>query len=149
MQAVCFWHSFTSASPRFWLAEQLLQFMCSLFIGSFAIQAEKCAFPEAWVFVIIQIFRIKSFMSSFATIGALVLAAVSIAVNVSITEAEKLAIATDEFRIVLSSVSQILVCKACGRKFLFASEAFGQLTKTTLLAVFTCQSCRMVSFPIR
>ena len=149
MQAVCFWHSFTSASPRFWLAEQLLQFMCSLFIGSFAIQAENGAFPDAWVFVIIQIFRIKSFMSSFATIGALVLAAVSIAVNVSITEAEKLAIATDEFRIVLSSVSQILVCKACGRKFLFASEAFGQLTKTTLLAVFTCQSCRTVSFPIR
>ena len=123
--------------------------MCSLFIGGFAIQAENGAFPDAWVFVITQIFRIKSFMSSFATVGALVLAAVSIAVNVSSTEAEKLAIATDEFRIVLSSVSQILVCKACGRKFLFASEAFGQLTKTTLLAVFTCQSGRMVSFPIR
>ena len=88
-------------------------------------------------------------MSSFTTIGALVLATIPIAVNIAITEAEKLAIATDEFRIVLSSVSQILVCKACGRKFLFASEAFGQLTKTTLLAVFTCQSCRMVSFPIR
>ena len=102
-----------------------------------------------WVFVMLQICRIKSFMSSFATVGALVLAAVSIAVNVSITEAEKLAIATDEFRIVLPSVSQILVCKACGRKFLFASEAFGQLTKTTLLAVFTCQSCRKVSLPIR
>ena len=99
--------------------------MCSLFIGSFAVQAENGAFPMAWVLVITQIFRIKSFMSSFATIGALVLAAVSIAVNVSITEAEKLAIATDEFCIVLSSASQILVCEFCSRKLFFASNAFG------------------------
>ena len=99
--------------------------MCSLFIGSFAIQAENGAFPVVWVLVVIQIFRIKSFMSSFATIGALVLAAVSIAVNAPIAEAEKLAIATDEFCIVLSSVSHILVCKVCSRKSFFASKAFG------------------------
>ena len=87
-------------------------------------------------------------MSSFATIGALVLAAIPIAVNIAITEAEKLAIATDEFCIVLSSASQILVCEVCSRKLFFASDAFGQLTETTLLAIFTCQSVRMVSFPI-
>ena len=88
-------------------------------------------------------------MSSFTTIGALVLAAIPIAVDIPITEAEKLAIATDEFCIVLSSVSQILVCKVCSRKFFFASKAFGQLTETTLLACFACQSAGMVSFPIR
>ena len=87
-------------------------------------------------------------MSPFTTIGALVLAAIPLVVKIPITEAKKLALDTDEFCIVLSSVSQILVCKVCSRKFFFASDAFGQLTETTLLACFACQSARMVSFPI-
>ena len=64
-------------------------------------------------------------MSSFTTIGALVLAAIPFAVNIAITESKKLAIATDEFCIVLSSASQIFVCEVCGRKLVFASKAFG------------------------
>ena len=64
-------------------------------------------------------------MSTFTTSGALVLAAIPIAVNIPITEAEKLAIVTDEFYIVLPSVSQIFVCKVCSRELFFASKAFG------------------------
>ena len=67
----------------------------------------------------------KGFMSSFVTIGALVLAAIPFAVKIPITEAEKFAIVTDEFCIVLSSVGQILGCEVCSGKFFFASKAFG------------------------
>ena len=87
-------------------------------------------------------------MSSFTTIGALVLAAIPIAVNIPITETETLALATDEFCIVFPSVSQIFVCKVCSRELFFASNAFGQLTETTLFAFFACQSARIVSSPI-